>query len=816
MSDGQTCDGASASPVRALASALAHSTAWSTRVAAIHEAEHLPTRIGLKRALRRAFADATDRIVLALSGRIVDVNGEPALVTDNDWQAFPEDSTLELQWIRSELRDVEARMLIVVVDILGDETDAAQVFDLLDIGRPDRLLTIARRDAHTDVLWTTLAEALSEGSASTLESLSGALRGTSPTAHIAFHGDPHTPIEREGGLPPAPGDTDPLGDPDTTAPETGDSSALVGSTLPGRFRLTRELARGAHGVVYMARQLSVNRLVAVKVLDQGASTAKRYSATHFVDEIQTVGRLDHPNVIRIYQADRTPDGRLFYAMELVRGPTLETLMEQEGGISPERAVSLTRQVLSGLHAAHTAGVVHSDIKPSNVALQAPVGGGSQDERAVVFDFGVARLREDNPHRGSLAIGASMAYTAPEQAFDGKVDVRSDLFSTGLVLYSMLTGWQRDSLDEMIPPLTPAEIADPDLLQVLRRALAFDPSERFESAREFLAALSGNAGAASEEPTARPPFRYLSGFTEADRWRFHGRALATAQLTDLVLYNQLVVLTGPDGAGKTSLTRAGLIPRLRDLRCHTVYVRCGADPVADAASGLVMGERDLLHAIKAWRSTGGGRVVVLFDELGALPPEARGEGSEALFDAVAACCREAGEDITFLFVVRQDLLSLLKPLRQRLADAAPVMRLGPLTARAAREALVRPLEVRDITIEDAGLVSLVEALQAQAPMVYGAEGDVVHPPDVQLLGSLLHDALDEGFTGTVSAAACQEVLPVEAMIPRWVERCLERAAVATGLGDALHNLMSAMTGDEGRAQPRNEAELGDIDERLCRE
>ncbi len=210
------------------------------------------------------------------------------------------------------------------------------------------------------------------------------------------------------------------------------------------------------------------------------------------------------------------------------------------------------------------------------------------------------------------------------------------------------------------------------------------------------------------------------------------------------------------------------------------------------------------------------MVVLLDELDALPKETRSEGSEALFDAVAACCKEAGEDITFLFVVRHDLLSMLKPLRQRLANAAPVMRLGPLTARAAREALVRPLEVRDVTIEDADLLSLVEALQARAPAVYGAEGDVVHPPDVQLLGSLLHDTLAEDFVGTVSAAACQAVLPVDTMIARWVGRCLKRAASATGLSDTIYSLMSAMVGDDGRPQSRNEAELGDIDERLNRE
>jgi len=114
-----------------LAPALVQSTGWSVRLAAPTDAEHLPTRIGLKHAVRRALAEVTGRLVLALTVEAVGAggtNGGPALVTDDDWAAFPEDATLELAWLRSELRDLEARLLIVAVEVVGGDAHLPAVF----------------------------------------------------------------------------------------------------------------------------------------------------------------------------------------------------------------------------------------------------------------------------------------------------------------------------------------------------------------------------------------------------------------------------------------------------------------------------------------------------------------------------------------------------------------------------------------------------------------------------------------------------------------------------------------------------------------
>ncbi|MGB0589568.1 MAG: protein kinase domain-containing protein [Myxococcota bacterium] len=801
---------------RHLMQALQSLGRWSVRVAAAQDGEHLPTRIGIKQAIRRAIAETTGRLLIALRVKTIQTKAGPALVTDPEWEAFPEDSTLELAWLRSELRDVEARMILLLVTLVDSEVPQQTVFEALDVGRPDRLLAVVAGAGSTATLCREVEAVLSPTSEVTLEGLASVIAEELPTSSVALHGDSLARVRPPSGM------TIPLGK-DALKIEALEPlehnpapAPLLGTTLPGRFRLTREIARGAHGVVYAARQLSVNRLVAVKVLDAQASNSGRYNSTNFVDEIQTIGQLDHPNVVRIYQADRTPDGRMFYAMELVRGPTLETLLDQHGPLSIERAVAFVQQILSGLQAAHLAGVVHSDVKPSNIALQPTNTDDLLDARAVIFDFGVARLRHNNPHRISDAIGASMAYTAPEQAFDGKVDVRSDIFAVGLLLYSMITGWERGSLDEMLPPLTPATIPDPHLLSVLRRALSYDANERYESAGEFLAGLAGGSVSAREDVAMMPPFRYLSQFSEADRGRFHGRVLATAQFTDLVVYNDVVALAGPSAAGKTSLVRAGLLPRLRSLRVHTVYVRCDEDPVADAATGLVQGERDLLRAVRAWREEGSARVVILFDEVGALLQSGRTEAAAALMDTIVACAGEEDAGVGFVLIVDDDALGMLQPLVPRLASAPPLMRLGPLTTRGAAEALLRPLEDRDITVAPAGLERLMVALSGGEPSSEWSEDLFVDAAELQLVGSLLYDALPAGFTGEISAEQCDAVLPVASLVERWLKGSVHRI-MRGGVGQReLASVLRAMVGEGGEALARNEAELGDIEERCTRE
>lgn len=265
---------------------------------------------------------------------------------------------------------------------------------------------------------------------------------------------------------------------------------LTGTVLPGQFRVDGVFARGGFGTIYRARQLQVDRDVAIKVLnaavDPGSSSGRQ-----FVQEVQSVARIDHPNVVRIYQADLTADGRLFFAMELLEGKDLEQLAREHGVMEPARAVRLIIQLLAGLGAAHEAGLVHADIKPANALVVERRG----VERLVLVDFGLSRLR---PGTESVrSVGGTPAYMAPEQLREGQVDARSDLFSAALVLVTLLTGWRRHSLSDLVPPLT--ELEGERLRGVLQRALAIDPAERFPSAAELATALEG----ALREPAEAP-------------------------------------------------------------------------------------------------------------------------------------------------------------------------------------------------------------------------------------------------------------------------------------------------------------------------
>jgi ABC-type phosphate transport system substrate-binding protein len=253
---------------------------------------------------------------------------------------------------------------------------------------------------------------------------------------------------------------------------------LVGTTLPGQFRLDAVVATGGFGTVYRARQLAVERDVAIKVMRDVVDVASPRGRL-FVQEIQSVGKIDHRNVVRILHADLTATGHVFYAMELLPGLDLEQVLAA-GTVERGRALELVDQVLDGLAAAHDAGLVHADIKPANIVVVP----GRAGDRAVLIDFGMARLQ--SPDAGERSVGGTPAYMAPEQLRDGRVDVRSDVFSVGLVLVTLMTGWRRRAADQLVPPLD--AIDDPALRAVLARATALEPGDRYATADELANAL----------------------------------------------------------------------------------------------------------------------------------------------------------------------------------------------------------------------------------------------------------------------------------------------------------------------------------------
>jgi DNA-binding beta-propeller fold protein YncE len=272
-------------------------------------------------------------------------------------------------------------------------------------------------------------------------------------------------------------------------------------------RILGVAGRGGMGVVYRALQLDLERPVALKLiapqLAEDAAFRERFGR-----ESRAAASIDHPNVIPIYYTgDR--DGTLYIAMRYVEGSDLRTLVRAEGRLDPGRAAHIVSQVASALDAAHARGIVHRDVKPANVLLGAA-------DHAYLTDFGLTKNLTS--HTGSTRAGGwvgTLGYVAPEQIRGERIDARADVYALGCVLYHALSGsppYQRDSDEATLwahlhddPPSIAAHAAGvPQRFdEVLRRAMAKDPDERYPSAGDLgRAALAAAGRAAAPGPERR--------------------------------------------------------------------------------------------------------------------------------------------------------------------------------------------------------------------------------------------------------------------------------------------------------------------------
>ena len=276
---------------------------------------------------------------------------------------------------------------------------------------------------------------------------------------------------------------------------------MIGKTL-GHYKITEKLGAGGMGEVYRARDLTLDRDVALKVLPQGlAADSERLE--RFEREAKAVAALSHPNIVTLFSVEKA-DGVPFLTMELVAGESLDEAIP-EGGLPMSRFSTLALQLVEGVTAAHKQGIVHRDLKPANIMLTA-------DGRLKILDFGLAKLRglDDDSLSGSELPTALLteegrilgtpAYMAPEQAEGKPIDARADIFAIGAVLYEMLTG-SRPFLGESRASVQAAILtADPSAPRKLRheipkslhtvvlRCLQKDPEARFDTTEDLLSAL----------------------------------------------------------------------------------------------------------------------------------------------------------------------------------------------------------------------------------------------------------------------------------------------------------------------------------------
>lgn len=263
---------------------------------------------------------------------------------------------------------------------------------------------------------------------------------------------------------------------------------MEGKKLGGRYEIVSRVGGGGMAVVYKAKDLLLNRFVAIKVLSESLSNDSEF-IRRFSREAQAAASLSHPNIVNVYDVGR--DHYTHYiVMELVEGPTLKQYIQERGSLPVQEAAAIAVQICDGLAHAHENQIVHRDIKPHNILLGA-------NGRAKVTDFGIARAASSSTITQQGSVMGSVHYFSPEQARGGVIGEKSDLYSLGVVMYEMLTGRLPFDGDSAIsialkhlqetpedPRYYNSQIPDA-FAELVMRALNKDPDQRFASAREMM-------------------------------------------------------------------------------------------------------------------------------------------------------------------------------------------------------------------------------------------------------------------------------------------------------------------------------------------
>ncbi len=265
---------------------------------------------------------------------------------------------------------------------------------------------------------------------------------------------------------------------------------FVGKVIDGRYEIQQRVGEGGMGVVYKARQMSIDRIIALKMLNQQMASDQTW-VQRFYNEAKACSRLQHPNTIRMFDFGQTQDGRLFMTMEFLDGVSLRDAL-QRGPLAPQRVIKILIQCCASLAEAHSIGIIHRDIKPDNVFLLNMAG---SPDFVKLLDFSVAKLLEgDRMKTQAGVVFGTPQYMSPEQGRGMPLDARSDLYALGILAFEMLTGnvpYNDDNpmtviqmhLHGQVPPM--ADSIPFSVQAVVRRAMEKDAARRYQSAGEMM-------------------------------------------------------------------------------------------------------------------------------------------------------------------------------------------------------------------------------------------------------------------------------------------------------------------------------------------
>ena len=514
------------------------------------------------------------------------------------------------------------------------------------------------------------------------------------------------------------------------------------------YEIHEELGRGSYGVAFRATQSVVGRDVAIKVISARFANDADF-IRRFETEAQIIAQLEHPQIVPLYDYWREP-GNAYLVMRYLRGGSLDGSQAWP----PERAARLIGRIAAALAHAHQHGIIHRDVKPTNILLD-------EEGNPYLTDFGLAKLLQQT---GEASAGETITgtpdYLSPEQVQSRPTTPQSDQYSLGLVAYQLLTGekpYQADSLFRLFEmhlrdPLPSVRRRRPDVPaavdHVLGRATAKNPADRFPDVLAFAGALRAAVhGEIGTEALAHlmhqkvNPYKGLLAFTEADARLFHGREALTGKLPAALDVSAgqpgFLALVGPSGSGKSSLIQAGLLPALRggaipgsekwfvtDMvpgsrpyeELEAALLRVAVNPPVTLSTQLQGGESDLLHSVRQALPPGDDSRLLLiidqFEELFTLVPDR--ETTTRFLDSLITAITDPNSPLRVLIALRADFYDrpLLYPgLGELMQQHTEVV--VPLSADELVRAIERPAVQAGVEIENELVAALVADVQTQA-------------------------------------------------------------------------------------------------------
>ncbi len=447
---------------------------------------------------------------------------------------------------------------------------------------------------------------------------------------------------------------------------SSDKVGVIGKTV-GKYRIVARLGRGGMGTVYKAIDTSLQREVAIKILN--ADQADTATAARFRAEATILASLNHPEIATIHEFFPS-ETDLLMVVEFVRGATLENVSNALGPMPTDQSAYVIDKMLSALEHTHRAGIVHRDLKPANVMITEHGG-------IKIMDFGVARACGGDRMTLDGALMGTPAYMAPEQVLGNEVDGRADLYSVGVVFYRLLTGvlpFTAESAVDMLQKqlsetLTPLDVHRSDLPDwcepIVQRALAKAPNDRFQNAAEFREALRDATGLIASSELARL-FSITVGELESTQSRHTAvlaeatAALDTPSYTFRSASSPTILSAGAIVLAVALLWRPGIIrvAKPRETTRPPVTQRAGPAP-APVPTPFVFDARMVL-TVGGKRSERDCRVVLIDKTIRVQPKDAETLLRQLSYDAVVSISYSRGR----------------RPLWNTKAGPAPVLTLRP--------------------------------------------------------------------------------------------------------------------------------------------